>query len=278
MRSKSLAVAAIGLAVVAAGPSAGIADTQTGFYLARSPGSVRYLSLDGSTESVTGFLEEITIDQSGSDGEVRTQTYARRAGNSLFFGNYTATRSAHGYTLTSVTRTGRNVQQHFIQTTVPAINASVDALSTLADRLRVRADIVSTKNQLTRYAAMSSLDAARLSSAQARFEEASLALGNAQRSADRLSALARVARTLANAAVDRPGVSLEENRNRINALTSADEAEQNAVIAQRASVLAANAVDVGTADVVALRSHLLESSERARSLNTRLASNDAVGP
>jgi hypothetical protein len=278
MRSKSVVVAAIGLAVFIAGPSAGIADTQTGFYLARSPGSVRYLSLEGSGHDVTGFLEEIVIDQSGSDGEVRTQTSARRSANSISFDTYTATRNAHGYMLTSVTRSGRIVQRQFIQTSVPAINASVDALRVDADRIRARADIVSAKNQLTKYAAMSSLDAARLTTAQARFEAASLSLGNAQRSADRLSALARIARTLANAAVDQPGVSLEENRNRIGALTDADEAEQNAVSAQRASVLAANAVDIASADVVQLRSRLIESTERAHTLNTRLASNDAIGP
>jgi hypothetical protein len=158
MRSKSVVVAAIGLAVFIAGPSAGIADTQTGFYLARSPGSVRYLSLEGSGHDVTGFLEEIVIDQSGSDGEVRTQTSARRSANSISFDTYTATRNAHGYMLTSVTRSGRIVQRQFIQTSVPAINASVDALRVDADRIRARADIVSAKNQLTKYAAMSSLD------------------------------------------------------------------------------------------------------------------------
>ena len=279
MNVKTISTTLAALSVFAFSGAAGAADSQSGFYLAYSPGIfVQYLSVSDTGRDESGYLEAIRATRGASAGVTRTQTFGKRNGAALSFGAYTATKTANGFTLTAITQEGRVVQQSFARTSVAAINASIAALSTSVDRSRAQFAQSNAKTEIRNYDASSAEDSARLAKAQAAVDAATAQLVSAQTIADRLAALARQARADANAALDKPGVSLAQNQGRIDAMKIADDAEQNVVGAQRSLNGAQNSVASAKAEVLRLRLRIAEANDRARALGGHLATNDAVGP
>jgi hypothetical protein len=276
---KFLAAAAIALCGFSSVRAASYADTHAGFYLANRPGNfVQYLSLSDSGASVGGFLEAIRATTGTPDGQTRLQTFARTSGSSLSFGGASATRTSDGYTLTWMTPEGKLAQQHFVRSSVGAVNAAIAALAASVSRNRAQSDIASSRAQWRTYTASAGDDTARLGRAQAALDAATAAVSDAQRAQDRLTALSKKALADANAAIDKPGVSLAINQERIAAMRTADDAEQSVVAAQRSFDIATSALDVAKAEVARLRGRIADSTERARALAAHLGGGETYGP
>ena len=276
---KTIATTFAAMSVFALSGAAGAADSASGFYLAYSPGSfVQYLAVNDTGRNVSGYLEAIRATPGAAAGITRTQTFGRSNDGSLAFGAYTATRTSNGFTLTSMTQQGQVMQQTFARASVAAINASIAALSSSVNRTREQSAQSSAKTEIRNYDAGSADDSARLGKAQAAVDAASVDLTAAQAAADRLAAIARQYRADANATLDKPGVRLAQNQERINAMKIADDAEQNVVNAQRSVNVAQSAAIGAKAEVLRLRSRIAEAADRARALSSHLAKNDAVGP
>ena len=208
----------------------------------------------------------------------RSQTFARNSGNVLSFGNASATRTSDGYTLTWITAEGKLAQQHFVRSSVGAVNAAIAALASSVNRNREQTDIASARAQWRTYTATAGDDTARLARAQAALDAATVAVADAQRAEDRLTGLSKKARADANAAIDKPGVSLALNQSRIDAMRTADDAEQSVVAAQRSFNVATSALDAAKAEVVRLRGRIADNTERARALTAHLGSGETYGP
>ncbi len=278
MMKKMISTTLAAVSVFAFSGAARAADSQSGFYLAYSPGIfVQYLSVNDTGRDVSGYLEAIRATPGASAGVTRTQTFGKRNGTALSFGAYTATKTANGFTLTAIMQDGRVVQQSFARTSVAAINASIAALSTSADRNRAQFAQNNVKAEIRSNDNSSAEDSAQLVKAQAAVDAATAQLVSTQTIADRLATLARQARADANAAIDKPGVSLAQNQGRIDAMKIADDAEQNVVSAQRNVNGAQNSVMTAKAEVLRLRLRIAQASDRAHALG-HIATNDAVGP
>jgi hypothetical protein len=276
---KTIVTTFAALSVFALSGAAGAADSASGFYLAYSPGAfVQYLAVNDTGRDVSGYLEAIRATPGAAAGITRTQTFGRSNGASLAFGAYTATRTSNGFTLTSMTQEGQVIQQSFTRASVAAINASIAALSSSVNRTRAQFAQSNVKAEIRNYDAVSADDSARLGKAQAAVDAATIDLTAAQAAADRLAAVARQCRADANAAIDKPGVSLAQNQERINAMKIADDAEQSVVNAQRSVNVAQSAVIGAKAEVLRLRSRIADAADRSRALSSHLATNDAVGP
>ena len=278
MMIKTISTTLAALSVFAYGGVARAAESQLGFYIAYSPGVfVQYLSVNETGRDVSGYLEAIRATPGAAAGVTRTQTFGKRNGSALFFGPFTATKTANGFTLTAMTPEGRVVQESFARTSVAAINASIAALSSSVDRSRAQFAQSNLKADTRTSDASSTDDSAQLAKAQAAADSANAQLVAAQTVADHLSALARQARADANAAIDKPGVSLAQNQGRINAMKIADDAEQSLVSAQRNVNGAQNYVMTAKAEVLRLRLRIAQSNDRTHATG-HLATNDAVGP
>jgi multidrug efflux pump subunit AcrA (membrane-fusion protein) len=261
----------------AAGAAPKLVGTQTGFYLAVKPGvSVEYLSLNDTGIEVTGYLEQIVVSGTAPDGQVRTQTFAKRRDGVLTFGPHVLTRVARGYEMTSTSPDGRIEETVFVPVAPRSVNASIVALSTSVNRHRIEIDRLASAAALRTYSAMSADDSRRLARAQLEVASAAAELRRAQLAADRSSALARQARSLANAKIDEAGVSLEQNQSRLSAMNAADAAELNAVVAQRMADVAGTALNASVSNVATLQIHLAQISRMARALATR-SSEPAAG-
>jgi hypothetical protein len=275
---KILAAAAIALSVGSVRATS-YADTQSGFYLANRPGSfVQYLSLNDSGRSVSGFLEAIRAAGDAPDGQTRSQIFARSSGSALSFGNASAVRTSDGYTLTWMTPEGKLQQQHFVRSNVGAVNSAIAALASSVSHNRAQTGADSERAELRTYNASSVDDTARLARAQVALDAATSQVADAQRAEDRLAALAKKARADANAAIDKPGVSLAINQSRIDAMRIADDAEQSVVAGQRSVDVASGTLDAAKTEVNRLRVRIADSTEKARALSTRLAGAQTFGP
>ena len=262
---KTVVSSAVALSALVATVAPGFADTESGFYLANSPGnSVQYLSLIDTGRFVSGYLEAIRVTPATADGQTRVQTFSSPGTGALSFGTSMAVRTANGYILTSMTPEGQVVQQRFAKANAQTVNAAILALSVSVSRARAKSQLDSARASARTYSAMSSDDAARLAKAQIAVDTASAQLSDAQRSADRLSTLARQARADANAAIDKSGVSLAQNQSRIAAMKTADDAEQSVIIAQRTANIASNALGVARAEVARLRLQMANVPEQTR--------------
>lgn len=278
MNVKTISTTLAALSVFAFSGVAGAADSLSGFYLAYSPGIfVQYISVNDTGRDVSGYLEAIRATPGSTPAISRTQTFGKGNGAALSFGAYTATKTANGFTLTEITQEGRVVQQSFARTSVAAINASIAALSMSVDRSRAQFAQRNLKAEIRTNEAMSAQDSAQLAKAQAALDAANAQLVSTQTVADRLSAIARQARADANAAIDKPGVSLAQNQARIQAMKIADDAEQNVVNAQRNLNGAQTAVITAKAEMQRLHLAIAQATDRARTLG-HLGTNDAVGP
>jgi hypothetical protein len=199
---KTIATTLATTSVFALCGAAGAADSESGFYLAYSPGAfVQYLAVTDTGRDVSAYLEAIRATPGASTGITRTQIFGRRNGGALAFGAYTATRTPNGFTLTSMTQEGQVIQQSFARTSVAAINASIAALSTSVNRTRAQYAQSNVKAEIRNYDAASADDSARLGKAQSAVDAATAELTAAQATADRLAAIARQTRADANAAI-----------------------------------------------------------------------------
>jgi hypothetical protein len=268
---KAVAAVAAAFSALMYGGAANGAESLTGVYLSNSPGKVEYLSLTDSGQSAAvGFFEALHALSSVAVPS-RTKIFSTRVGNTLRFGRYTAMRTADGFILTSVSEDGGILQEHFIRSTVADVNNSVVALQESAIR-HSKGDSRFVKIGLSHGSSVSSSDTSQLWKAQADINTAQAQLSDAQDSASRMCTLATQARAAANAAINEPGVSLAQNQGRMQAMTRADEAEQNEVAAEHRLVAVAGA----RADVERLRSRVAKAATHTLSID-RPSTNEA-GP
>jgi hypothetical protein len=264
----------------ASGGAAGSAGSNSGFYLASRPGTfVFYLSLTDSGSAVSGYLEAIRASRSGPDGQTRTQTFATYTRDALSFGNYTATRTPDGYTLTGMTPDGQVVQQHFVRSSVQEINKSIAALSASVNHARAQLAPPPAKTMATtpqRSAPLSAADSGRLARAQAAIDAATAQVATSKDAIDRLAALARQARAEANAAIDEPGVTFAQNQKRVQAMNLADQAELTVVDARRQADVSAAALDAAKAAIADLRTRIAKGPAHGSAPNA--VSDEGAGP
>lgn len=258
---RTIATGAVAVSAFALSMAPSFGDTLSGFYLAVSPGiSVEYLSLIDTGPAVTGYMEAIRAAPTSVEGQTRVQTFSRGGAGILSFGSSTAIRTSNGYTVTSMTPQGQLVQQRFVRSDARAVNAAILALSVSVSRNRVKSQLDAARADARALNVTSSDDVARLTKAQLAVDAASAQLTDAQRTADRLSLLSRQARADANAAIDKPGVSLAQNQGRITAMKTADDAEQNVIIAQRTAAAAATSLAAARAEVARLRLRIADGT------------------
>jgi hypothetical protein len=222
-------------------------------------------------------LEQIEMSPTAPDGQIRTQTFVKRRGSVLQFGSRVLTRVGRGYEMTTTTQDGRLEQTVFVRSTAGSVNSSIVALSASVNHKRVQTDLQSAAAELRTYGVISADDSRRLARAQLEVASAAAELRKAQLMADRLSAVARQAHSEANAKIDEPGVSFQQNQARLAALNAADAAEQNAVLAQHAADVAGTALSTALADVTALQTHLAQVSRLTRALAARVSSPAVTG-
>ena len=275
---KTIATVALAGAAIAGTASNVYAETNSGFFLAYSPGRyVQYIALDRSGRDVSGYLEAISVSPNSPDGQARTQTFAKRDGDSLVFGDAVASTTSQGYVVSATAPNGFITQVRFLPASPRDVNAAIAALSASASRARYVSERSAASAEVRSYSKMSVEDSDRLAAAQSAIETAAAQLSDSQRAGERLSAVARQARLDADAAVNRPGVSYAQNQSRLIALRIAEDAEQAVVVAQHVTDVASTVVGTARAEVGKLRLQFARAALRAQAIATRLAPGDAPG-
>ncbi len=275
---KTVASIALAAASIACTTGSVLAHADSGFYLAYSPGKyVQYIALVRSGRNVSGYLEAIRVSAKSPDGQLRTQSFAKRNGESLVFGEAVASATSQGYVVSATAPNGSITQLRFLPASAQAVNAAITAQSASVSRARYLSDRSAASAEVRLYSKMSAEDSARLASAQSAIEAAAAALTESQRTGDHLSAVARQARLDADAAVNRPGVSFAQNQTRLIALRIADDAEQAVVVAQHVTDVAGAVVATTRAEIDKLRLHFAQAAARAGAIAARLAPDATTG-